>query len=61
MLDEINGFLLGVTDICKDYLPLLVTIKADMSAACKLTKKGGAYKVKDNFYMYCPSYAYTFY
>jgi hypothetical protein len=47
IFDELNGFSMDATSINKEYLPLLVTHKADMSAAWKLTKKGGACKVKD--------------
>jgi hypothetical protein len=57
LVDKLNGFAEDVTSIHPDYLLLVVTHKADMSAGWKLTKKGGAYKVNTNLCMYCPCWS----
>jgi hypothetical protein len=49
LFDKLNKFVEDATSIHPDYLPLLVTHKADKSARWKLTKKGGACKVKTDF------------
>jgi hypothetical protein len=59
LFDELNGFAEDATSIHQDYIPLLVTHKADMSARWKLTKKGGICKVKTDFCMYCPCSLYN--
>jgi hypothetical protein len=54
LFDELNRFAEDAPFIHQDYLHLIVTHKADMSAGWKLTNKGGACKVKTDLCMYCP-------
>jgi hypothetical protein len=54
LFNKLNGFAEDATSIHPDHLPLLVTHKAIMPTGWKLTKKGGACKVKTDFCLYCP-------